>query len=136
MSLRYDKNGKVTDILWEEQDLQWIRDNIPTMSLYDMAIHFGVSYQTVRLKVMDMGLRSRYIRGKEFTREQDEYIKTHYPTECDSDIAFRLGISPPTVRKRASELGLRKEYDHTMVRFANRYVKDYKNNTHKVHVYD
>ena len=120
------KSGRLA-CAWTEEDLQFIRENYEEG--YDkLADHFRVTYQTMRTKCLEMGLkRTDPHRGRkrQFTEEEDDYLREHYPNEPITDICDKTGISYANVKKRVAELGIRKSEGYSPSNYNHRYVRHY-----------
>ncbi len=42
---------------WSDEEIAYLREHFPVESATDLADHFGLSYTTVRLKAMELGLK-------------------------------------------------------------------------------
>ena len=97
------------------------------MTLEEIGRAIGVSFTTVRLKAIALGLSIQSVRFKcKWSDEQLEWLKENYPTKPLCDLAQHIGYSIPTVQKKALELGLKRSDDYNKKKFYRRYVKDYK----------
>lgn len=120
-----ERKGK--KLIWEPEHIEFIRDNIDHMSFEKMGDVLGVSFTTVRLKAVELGIhRSTSIRCIRWTEEQLNYLREHYPTTPLCDLSPVLGCSEETIRRKAHDLGLKRAEDYTKSKFYGRYVKKYK----------
>ena len=78
MGFRSERHGPSARV-WSDEDLNYLREHFPVESATDLADHFGLSYTTVRLKAMELGLkkapgyspkqfRNRYVKGYKDSR--------------------------------------------------------------------
>lgn len=72
-------------------------------------------------------------RKRIFTAEEIEYIKRVYPTGTCDEIGDHLGVSRTLIGRAARAMGLKKADGWSPALYANRYVRHYKHNEHKVH---
>ena len=120
------KSGRIACV-WTEEDLQFIRENYEDG--YDkLAEKFGVTYQTMRTKCLEMGLKRSDPHGaqkRHFTKEEDDFIREHYPNEPALDVAEKIGVSYPSLLRRVKVLGVRKSESYSARDYHHRYVRNY-----------
>ena len=122
-----------TKIEWTKEMEAYLLSHYEVMSLYDMGMHLGISVPSVSKKLHLMGImKDRGGKSRVWSEEELVYLREHYPFESMGDIADALKISPVMVRRKVLELGLKKSADYDPRKYYCRYVRSYKNNTHKV----
>lgn len=67
---------------WTAEELQFIRDHLQRMSLVDLGKHFNVSYNSIRNKIRDMGLKNPKQTAKLKVNKRDREIGLR-PTKYD-----------------------------------------------------
>lgn len=118
---------KGKEYIWEDEDLEFLRQHHRKLSIDEIGWHLGCSAPVVRKKALSLGLT--YDRPKEYktwTDEQLRILRDGYPTKTLSDLATAIGYSIPTVKKKAVELGLQRAEDYSVKNFWRRYVSGYK----------
>lgn len=64
--------------IWTSEEVSYLKANISSLSISDLANHFDVPYEKVVDKVHKLGLNSKKARGVVWTEQQNEYLKTHF----------------------------------------------------------
>lgn len=64
--------------IWNEEEMQFIRMNIVSMSIKEMSEHFNVTYQKMNDKIHKMGLNRKQASGELWKKEDDEILAKHF----------------------------------------------------------
>ncbi|WP_294188847.1 hypothetical protein [uncultured Clostridium sp.] len=64
--------------IWNEEEMQFIRINIASMSIKEMAEHFNIIYEKMNDKINKMGLNRKQASGELWKKEDDEILANHF----------------------------------------------------------
>lgn len=87
---------------WTEEEVQFIKDNIKTMSYEEMAEHLGRTTGAVKNKAD----KSKIFKGRYWTQEEITFLEDHVGVKSFTFIAEKLGRTIHSVQNKASELGI------------------------------
>lgn len=64
--------------IWNDQEIEFIRVNIASMSTKEMAEYFNISYEKMNDKIHKMGLNRKQASGELWKKEDDEILAKHF----------------------------------------------------------
>lgn len=75
LGLKHKKYRGNRSRVWTEEELAYLREHFPVESATDIADHFGVSYTTVRVKALELGLE----KAPEYSKNQfqNRYVNSY-----------------------------------------------------------
>ena len=114
-------------IIWTDEMLDFLKENVGKMAYDDIAIKLGISHTTIRLKAKQLGLvHQKMSMTAKWSQEQLDYLIKNYPTSTIGDLATAIGFSEGPVKNKVKELGLKRSPDYSYKNFYRRYTSKYK----------
>lgn len=87
---------------WTEEEIQFLKDNIKTMSYAEMAEHLGRTVGSVKNKAD----KTKIFKGRFWTDEEVAFLEDNVGLKTFTFIAEKLGRTVPAVHNKACELGI------------------------------
>jgi hypothetical protein len=97
--------GEPREPAWTDDEIRFLRENYIRVSITDIAIELGRSYEAVRRKASKVGVQ-RQGWGEKFTPEEDRILLERYVTSPMSEMVALLKRHHNSIRARARTLGL------------------------------
>lgn len=109
-----------TPNVWNDEEIQFLKDNVNILSRSELAKRLGKTTNNVRNKIIDLklipkGQKKGYVNQKGFcpklkwTKEDIDWFVENYNKIQQKEIAKHFNCSVVTIRRRAKMLGLVKE---------------------------
>jgi hypothetical protein len=118
---------------YSKEDLKFIRENIATMKLTEMASHLGRKFDTLRIKVSRMGLsEQRLYSFKAFTKEEVNFLLENGNKLTLAELATQTGRSFDSISKKLWLLGKKAANPRGFERLTDSEIKYLKKNYQKM----
>lgn len=116
-------------VLYTEDDLKFIKDNISSMKLTEMATHLNRNFESMRNKVSKMGLSDRRIYSfKPFTTEDVTFLQENGPKHTLQELAEMTGRTFDSLEKKMRLLNLKAVNPRSFERFTEEQIQFIKEN--------
>lgn len=95
-------------VSYTEADLKFIRENISTMKLTEMAVHLNRNFNTIRIKVSRMGLTDKRIYSfKPYSTDDIAFLQENAPKHTIKELVIMTGRSFDSIEKKLRMLNIK-----------------------------
>lgn len=93
---------------WTNEELNYLKRNSALLSCDEMAKSLGRSRNSVRAKMIRLGIYAYESPGHRYwTKEEEEYLENNYPFHAAADVAKHMGRSIDSVKRKAQSMNIK-----------------------------